>query len=569
MQKKWILKEKADRTIVSTLKLEIGLEQLIAEILAQRGISTFDEAKEFFRPSLENLHDPFMMKNMDKAVARIQKAFTNKENVLIYGDYDVDGTTAVAFTFSFFNSIYDKLDLYIPDRYSEGYGISFQGIDYAAENNVSLIIALDCGIRAIDKVAYAKEKGIDFIICDHHLPGEKVPEAVAVLDPKQPGCAYPFKELSGCGIGFKLAQAFAQAENLSDEILYDKLELVAVSIAADIVLINGENRILAYYGLQKLNSNPCLGIRAILGLNQIKKELSISDVVFIIGPRINAAGRIEHGRKAVELLLSDNEESAAEIAKSVNDNNIERRGLDEQITKEALEIIETNEFYQNSRSTVVFNPEWHKGVIGIVASRLIETYYKPTIVLSESDGYASGSARSVKGFDIYEAIELCSDLLEQFGGHKYAAGLKLKPENLKAFKLRFEKVVSEKIQEHHLVPIVEVDAEINLGDITPKFIRILKRFAPFGPGNMKPVFMTRGLLDRGYAKIVGSDHLKMDVYQPDNPQLKFAAIAFGFGDFFGLVKAKKPFDICYTIEENEWRGNITIQLNIKDIRPAD
>lgn len=563
------MKEKASPEVVSHLRDALGVYTRIATLLAQRGISTFDEAKEFFRPKLEELHDPFLMKGMDKAVERIQQAIANEENILVYGDYDVDGTTAVAFTYSFFSKLHNGIDFYIPDRYKEGYGVSTAGIDYAADNDVTLIIALDCGIRAVDKVQYAKEKGIDFIICDHHLPGNELPNAVAVLDPKQQDCNYPYKELCGCGIGFKLAQAYSIANNLGTDFLYDKLELTAVSIAADIVPITGENRILAFYGLQKLNEAPCMGIQSILGVNKINKELSISDVVFIIAPRINAAGRIDHGRKAVELLLTEDANMATEIAKRINDDNTVRRGLDEQITQHALEIIEQDVFYHTSRSTVVFHKDWHKGVIGIVASRLIDNHYKPTIVLGEADGYVTGSARSVKGFDVYQAIELCSDLLEQFGGHKYAAGLKMKPENVMTFRERFEKVVMERIEEHHLVPVVEIDDEIEFEEITPKFLRILNQFAPFGPGNMRPVFVARNIVDRGFAKIVGNDHLKMELHPEDKPNYRFNAIAFGQGDHFGNVSRKLPMDICFTVEENEWNGNVSIQLNIKDMRPSE
>lgn len=569
MEKKWIIKKTGKGETVNHLKQVLGVDTRIANLLVQRGVHTFDESKKFFRPSLELLHDPFLMKGMNKAIERIQQAFANHENILIYGDYDVDGTTAVAFTYSFFSRLYSKIDFYIPDRYKEGYGVSTAGIDYAADNDVSLIIALDCGIRAIEKVNYAKEKGIDFIICDHHLPGDEVPDAVAILDPKQEDCPYPFKELCGCGIGFKLAQAYALANNLPTELVYDKLDLVAVAIAADIVPITGENRVLAFHGLHKINTNPCIGIKSILGVNKVKKNLTITDVVFIIGPRINAAGRIDHGRKAVELLLTEDVTSANEFALRVNDDNTVRRGLDEQITKHALELIGQDEFYSNSKSTVVFHKNWHKGVIGIVASRLIETHYKPTIVLSEADGYATGSARSVKGFDVYQAIEMCSDLLEQFGGHKYAAGLKLKPENLEKFKVRFEQAVTEKIEEHHLVPIVEIDDTISFEEITDKFIRILKQFAPFGPGNMKPVFLARNLVDRGYAKIVGNNHLKMELHPEGQPNLRFNAIAFGLGNHYGPITRKLPIDICFTIEENEWNGNVTLQLNVKDIKLSE
>lgn len=566
MEKKWVLKETGNRETIEHLKRVLGVDTRMANLLAQRRIETFEEAKEFFRPSLENLHDPFLMKGMDKAVERIKQAISNEENILIYGDYDVDGTTAVAFTYSFLSKLYDRIDFYIPDRYKEGYGISTEGIDYAADNEITLIISLDCGIRAIDAVKYAKEKEIDFIVCDHHLPGEELPEAVAILDPKQDDCPYLYKELCGCGIGFKLAQAYTLANDLPIELAFEKLDLVAVAIASDIVPITGENRILAFHGLEKINKKPCIGIQSILGTNKVDKELSITDIVFLIGPRINAAGRIDHGRKAVELLLTEDILIANEIAARINNDNTVRRGLDEQITKHALELINEDDFYTNSKSTVVFHKDWHKGVIGIVASRLIETHYKPTIVLSEENGYATGSARSVKGFDVYQAIEMCSDLLEQFGGHKYAAGLKLKPENLVRFRERFEAAVIEKIEEHHLTPIVEIDDTIAFEEITDKFARILKQLAPFGPGNMKPVFLARNLVDRGYARIVGNNHLKMELYPEGQPDLRFNAIAFGQGDHYSSITKKLPIDVCFTIEENFWNGNTTLQLNVKDIK---
>jgi single-stranded-DNA-specific exonuclease len=504
------------------------------------------------------------MADMDKAVNRILDAIETGEKILIYGDYDVDGTTSVALVYSYLKNFYPHLEYYIPDRYKEGYGISFAGIDYANINGYSLIIALDCGIKSIDKVEYATERGIDFIICDHHLPGDVIPKAVAVLDPKRVDCTYPFDELSGCGIGFKLMQAYSIKAGINLEKLYSYIDLVAVSIAADIVPIVGENRTLACMGLQKLNTNPLPGLKAILEHQKLNRELSISDVVFIIGPRINAAGRIESGSKAVELLISEHADNTVLPNADINDNNTTRRDLDRSITQSALDMIAGDDVYTNRRSTVVYSPDWHKGVIGIVASRLIESYYRPTIVLTKSGDQVAGSARSVKGFDVYEAILSCSDLLIQFGGHKFAAGLTMEEANVEAFIQKFEEIVSATITEESLTPEVEIDAEIDLAEITPKFYDVLKQFAPFGPGNMNPVFLTRGVRDRGYGRIVGSTHLKLDVQQ-DNPNLFFNAIAFGQGHYAENVAKKIPFDICYAIEPNEWNGKVTLQLNIKDM----
>lgn len=570
--KRWKIKSSADSKVVERLSRELGINSILANLLAQRGISTFEEARKFFRPQLSDLHDPFLMKDMDKAVARIEKAISSGEKILVYGDYDVDGTTAVAMMFSFLKSFYDKIDFYIPDRYKEGYGISIAGIDYAAENNFSLIIALDCGIKANQKISYAKEKnlpadrhGIDFIICDHHLPDEKIPDAVAVLDPKRKDCKYPYKELSGCGIGFKLIQALAQKKNIQQEALEQYLDLVATSIAADIVPITGENRILTYFGLKRINENPREGLRMMLELNSIKKELTVSDIVFIIAPRINAAGRMESGRKAVELLISSSSERARESGIDLNQHNTDRRDLDSTITQEALQMIAESEELQKRKTTVLFNPQWSKGVIGIVASRLIETYYRPTIILTQSNGMLSGSARSVKDFDVYEAISACSDLLEQFGGHKYAAGLSLKEENLKAFAKKFEEVVSSTIDEKLLIPEIEIDAAVNFSDITPKFYSVLKQFAPFGPGNMTPIFLTENVFDKGYASIVGTNHLKMDLIQKGEEK-KIPAIGFSLGGYYEFVAKKNSFTVCYNIREQEWSGKIYLQLQVKDLK---
>jgi single-stranded-DNA-specific exonuclease len=564
LNKRWVIQEVDDADAVERLSKELNINKTLARLLVLRGIKTFDEARKFFRPAWEHLHDPFLMADMDKAVNRILDAIETGEKILIYGDYDVDGTTSVALVYSYLKNFYPHFEYYIPDRYKEGYGISFAGIDYANINGYSLIIALDCGIKSIDKVEYATERGIDFIICDHHLPGDVIPKAVAVLDPKRVDCTYPFDELSGCGIGFKLMQAYSIKAGINLEKLYSYIDLVAVSIAADIVPIVGENRTLACMGLQKLNTNPLPGLKAILEHQKLNRELSISDVVFIIGPRINAAGRIESGSKAVELLISEHADNTVLPNADINDNNTTRRDLDRSITQSALDMIAGDDVYTNRRSTVVYSPDWHKGVIGIVASRLIESYYRPTIVLTKSGDQVAGSARSVKGFDVYEAILSCSDLLIQFGGHKFAAGLTMEEANVEAFIQKFEEIVSATITEESLTPEVEIDAEIDLAEITPKFYDVLKQFAPFGPGNMNPVFLTRGVRDRGYGRIVGSTHLKLDVQQ-DNPNLFFNAIAFGQGHYAENVAKKIPFDICYAIEPNEWNGKVTLQLNIKDM----
>ena len=562
---RWKLKPETDPQITSKLANELGVEYTIAKILVQRGIQSFDEAKAFFRPSLEDLHDPYLMKDMDNAVERIEQAFSNNENILIYGDYDVDGTTSVSLLSSYLKTIYLNIATYIPDRYEEGYGISFQGIDFAEDNNFTLIIALDCGIKAIDKVAYAKEKGIDFIICDHHRPGNEIPAAVAVLDPKRNDCEYPYKELCGCGVGFKLIQALASK---NDETIYDLipyLDLVATAIAADIVPISGENRVFAYFGLQVINTNRRTGIKAMI--HQIDKtELTITDVVFIIAPRINAAGRIKHGNYAVELLTELDFDTAVNFASEIEKNNNERKDLDKTITNEALQQIEKNNEQQNF-STVVYSETWHKGVIGIVASRLIETYYKPTLVFTKSGDKLAASARSVQGFDVYEALEQCSEFIEQFGGHKYAAGLTLTEENYPKFKTKFEEVVKSTLPEELRTPEISIDTEINLSEITPKFYRILSQLAPFGPKNLKPVFMTEGLRDNGYGRKVGADetHLKLSIIDGVN-QNTYNAIGFGLGDKYPLIQNGNSFKAAFCIDENHWNGNTSLQLLLKDLQ---
>jgi len=582
MVKRWVLKSQGDGETVQHLADALNVDYNLANLLVQRGITTFEEAKSFFRPTLEELHDPFLMKDMDKAVVRLEKAIREKEKILVYGDYDVDGTTAVALVFTFLKSFYDNADFYIPDRYEEGYGISFKSVDFAAANNFSLVIVLDCGIKAVEKIAYAKSKNIDYIIADHHRPGDQLPEAVAVLDAKRPDSTYPYDELSGCGVGFKLVQAYSMRNGIPFKELEKYLDLVVVSIASDIVKITGENRILAHYGLKLVNTNPRPGIEAILkysGINRkvksviddndyiFSKDLTISDLVFLIGPRINAAGRIESAKNSVRLLIAETIESAEKFATMINDFNTERKDLDAQTTQEAMEMILHDDRLQKAKSTVVFNPTWHKGVIGIVASRLIETYYRPTIVLTKSNGFITGSARSVKDFDVYDAVDHCSDLLEHFGGHKYAAGLSLKPENLTTFIDRFEEYVCNHIQEKMMTPEVEVDSELCLNDITKKFFRILKQFAPFGPGNMSPVFQTSNVIDTGFARTVGKNHLKLEVVHQNIRGYPIPAIAFQQSEHLEYISRNKPCRICYHIEENEWNGVVNLQLNIKDIKP--
>lgn len=567
MEKKWNIHQAKHAEDISSLQTSLAVDETIAKLLSLRGIKSFDEAKTFFRPSLDMLHDPFLMKGMDLAIERIIKAIANHEKVMIFGDYDVDGTTSVALVYSFFKKYIPEMRYYIPDRYAEGYGISFKSIEYAEENNYSLIIALDCGIKANDKIDYANSKNIDFIICDHHLPGDEIPKSIAVLDPKQHDCPYPYKELAGCGIGFKLAQAFCIQNGIDEKEVFEYLDLVVTSIAADIVPITGENRVLAHFGLKQLNADPRPGLKALLALNKQEKELDINTLVFTIAPRINAAGRIEHGSKAVELLISNTDE-ATEFSKKINETNLTRRDIDISITDEAFETLDRDPITPFKKSTVLFNPSWHKGVVGIVASRMIERYYKPTIILTESNGMATGSARSVKDFDVYTAIENCSHLLEQFGGHKFAAGLSLKTENIKAFIEAFEHEVSRTIKPEMLIPTVEIDLEILLDDINDKLIRILNQFAPHGPHNMTPVFCSRGVLDTGFAKLVGNNHLKLEVYQPNTKLNKVEAIGFNKGDYLNFFKRNIPVDIVYKIKVNEFRGTTSIQLMIDEIKTS-
>lgn len=561
---RWNLKPKPDSEKIKSLQNSLNVDELTATLLVQRGIENFEEARQFFRPKLEDLHDPYLMKDMDKAVIRIEKAIENHERILVFGDYDVDGTTAVSLVSSYLKSFYPNVDTYIPDRYDEGYGISYKGIDYAEDNEISLIIALDCGIKSIDHIAYANAKNIDFVICDHHRPGNSLPEAVAILDPKRQDCDYPYDELCGCGIGFKLIQALGKNRNQTIEDLIPYLDLVATAIGADIVPITGENRILAKFGLDVINYNPRPGFKA-MTQNLKKKELTITDVVFIIAPRINAAGRIKHGNYAVQLLTEFGLEEAEAFAKEIETFNADRKELDKQITIEALsQIIENKE--EKRFSTVVYQEDWHKGVIGIVASRLIETYYRPTLVFTKSGDKLAASARSVKDFDVYNALEACSDYLEQFGGHMYAAGLTLKEDQFENFKNQFEKVVSETITEELLIPEILIDAEINLADINEKFIRILKQFEPFGPMNMTPIFLTKDLIDTGFGKKIGKDdeHLKLFVKQGNSEGI--GAIGFKIGDKLDLTANRQLFQAVYSIDENEYNGNVSLQMRLRDIR---
>ena len=551
------------------LAKEIGISPILCHLLRQRGIKTADAVKKFFRPQLHDLHDPFLMNDMEAAVKRLNTAMGRKERILIYGDYDVDGTTAVALVYKFLQQFYSNIDYYIPDRYNEGYGVTTKGVDYAYETGVKLVIVLDCGIKAVEEIAYAKEKGIDFIICDHHVPDDVLPDAAAILNPKRADSTYPYEHLSGCGVGFKFMQAFALNNGIEFHQLTPLLDLVAVSIASDIVPIMGENRILAYHGLRQLNANPCMGLKAIIDVCGLtEKDINMSDIVFKIGPRINASGRIQKGKEAVDLLIEKDYKQAHEKGNLINSYNEQRKDLDKTMTEEANKIVDSLENLSERRSIVIYNEEWHKGVIGIVASRLTEIYYRPAVVLTRTEGLATGSARSVSGFDVYSAIEHCRDLLENFGGHTYAAGLSLKEENLEAFKERFQQIAAEEIIPEQMVPQIDIDAFLDLKEISPKFMSDLKKMSPFGPENQKPIFCTRGVQDYGTSKLVGRDqeHIKLEIIDSKSASSPIHGIAFGMSQYNAHIKQMKPFDICYTIEENTYNGNTTLQLQIKDIR---
>ncbi len=579
-EKRWVLKPESDTKLIASLSAELGISKILTSLLVQRGIQTFEGARRFFRPVIEDLHDPFLMKDMDKAIDRIDVAIKNDEKILIYGDYDVDGTTAVALVYSFLKKHHEKVDFYLPDREKEGYGISTQGIEFASTNKIKLIIALDCGIKSIDKIALAKSYGIDFIICDHHRPGDTLPDAVAILDPKRLDDNYPFDELSGCGIGFKLISGYIKRHNIPFSEIEQYLDLVAVSTAADIVPLVGENRTLVHFGLKRINYHPRLGFRAILEMEKVPifydeqpdgkriphYNLAVNELVFIIGPRINAAGRIHDARHAVDLLISGTTSVANINSLRIKEHNDERKNLDLRITQEALSLVQNDPFFSKRKSTVLYNQEWHKGVIGIVASRLTEKYYRPTIILTESNGMATGSARSVKDFDIYNAIESCSDLLEQFGGHMYAAGLTMKLSNIDKFKERFEEIVTETIDERSLIQEIEIDSTLSFSEITQPFFNVLKQFAPFGPGNMNPVFRAENVRDTGMSRIVGNNHLKLNLAEDENTRFGFDGIGFHMGQHYSFISRKIPFDICFSIEENFYNGKTNIQLNAKDIR---
>ena len=570
IDKKWIVREPGNPALVRQLASELGIDQTLANLLVQRKIKSQSEARAFLKPQLEQLHDPFLMKDMDKAVARLTTALESKEKILIYGDYDVDGTTAVSLVYSFLRKYgEDNLEYYIPNRYTEGYGISYKGIDWASENGFTLIIALDCGIKSVEKVNYAKDRGIDFIICDHHLPDEFLPDASAVLDPKRTDCSYPFDDLSGCGVGFKFMQAFASTKSIPFESLLPLLDLLVVSIASDIVSITGENRVLANFGLKQLNQSPRKGLLSIIKLAGLEKHMiTIDDIVFKIGPRINAAGRMESGKTAVDLLTSRNDNDARIIGDTINTHNNDRKNEDRKITLEASEMAAAVSDFANKKSTVVYNPDWHKGVLGIVASRLVENYYKPTIVLCRSNGFITGSARSIPGFDLYDAIENCSDLLENFGGHMYAAGLTLTEENFEPFSQKFEKFVASKITAEILTPVINIDTYLDFKQITPRFFNVLKQFQPFGPGNLSPVFISERVYDNGNGRKVGSEsgHLKLELIQEDDFHRHISAIAFNRSEHFEHLKSGNPVDICYSIAENYYRGIANLQLRVRDIK---
>ena len=582
IEKRGVVKPQGNPKAVAAMAAATGISPVLANLLVQRGIDTLEKAKKFFNPQLSDLHDPFLMKDMDKAVERVERAVRNREKIMVYGDYDVDGTTAVALVYKFLRQIGHKdLLFYIPDRYTEGYGISTKGIDHAARKGATLIIALDCGIKAIEKVDYAKRKGVDFIICDHHLPAEEIPRAVAVLDPKRADCSYPFDELSGCGVGFKLVQAYCQKNGIPFQQIEPLLDLLAVSIASDIVPLVDENRILAHYGLLRLNASPSKGLLSIIKICGLDRHnITIDDIVFKIGPRINAAGRMRMdendenaapsgGYAAVNLLIEGNESLAEEFGSVIDGFNQDRKCIDRSVTQEAHDFIEAHAELKAAKSTVIYNPRWMKGIVGIVASRLIETYYRPTVVLTMSNGFVTGSARSVPGFDLYQAIESCSDLLENFGGHMYAAGLTMRPERVEEFTRRFNAYVEENIDPITLQPQVEIDSELFFSNITPAFRRDLNRFQPFGPGNPAPVFVTRGVVSHGETKLVGADceHLRMDLMQRQKPNTTIQTIAFQQPTHYEWIRAGHPIDVCYQIVENHYRGSVSVQLRIKDIKP--
>lgn len=571
IERQWIINEPADHEKVERLAAELGIDKVLAGLLVRRGIETFEDARAFFRPSLDNLHDPFLMKDMDKAVERLRNAIVSNEKILVYGDYDVDGTTAVALVYSFLKRFAKTVGFYIPDRYEEGSGLSRKGIDYAKKEGFSLLIVLDCGIKAAEKVRYASDKGVDIIICDHHLPDEDdFPAATAVLDPKRSDCGYPFKDLSGCGIGFKLVCAYSQRYGIDFRTLEPLMDLLAVSITTDLVSVTGENRILAHYGLKRLNEDPCKGLLAMMNVAKLEPgHITIDEIAFKIGPRINAAGRMDSGELAVELLTADNDKKALDIADKINADNNERKKIDMKITAEALGKVDRGLALASDNVTIVYDPSWEKGVIGIVASRLVEAYYKPAIVLTKSNGFVTGSARSIHGFDLYAAIESCADLLETFGGHLYAAGLTLKEENLDEFCRRTDAFVASHMTPETAAPVINADAKLDFSRITPKFSRILKLFQPFGPGNANPVFVTEEVYDAGNGRKVGENgnHMKLDLMQENAPYHQIAAMAFNMSkDFYEHIHNGNPIDICYTIVENFYRGSSTTQLRIKDIR---
>ncbi len=560
---RWVDK-KAPQEKTDSLQRALKIKPSLCELLLHRNINTFDQAKKFFRPSLKDLHNPFLMKDMEIAIQRINDAIYYGEKILVYGDYDVDGTTAISLAYTYFKNFYDNIEYYVPNRYVEGYGVSYEAIDWAIDNKFGLVICLDCGIKAVDKIAYAKENGLDFIICDHHLPGDVLPPAVAVLDPKRDDCPYPFKELSGCGIGFKLAQAYSIFHRKDPKMVYELLDLVAVSVASDIVPIEDENRVLTYFGLEKLTNNPRPGLKSMIELSKLQGNIRVSDIVFVIGPRINAAGRMDDAKYAVKLLVADHNETAYNNAEILQKHNSDRKVVDTDITNQAISMVADNAKMLARKSTVLYKPDWHKGVIGIVASRLIQHFYRPTVVLTLSNGMVTGSARSVSGFDIYNALDSCSDLIHQFGGHKYAAGLTIEEGNVSAFMDRFENIVRDTITDDQLTPEILIDSEIPLKHINDKFYGIIKQFAPFGPANMRPVFKTAEVYDTGHSSIVGENHLKLVVRQKDS--FTYKGIAYNMASKLDIVKSGKPFQICYIIEENNFKGSSNLQLNINDIK---